>query len=211
MSSRRIELEDLPPVALVELGLIIRCCAQSHPVKEAEKYAQEVIDIVEGCDSWFDDELFFANIGEMKNGALVQRIDTLDDNLESSDGVDTRNYTALILTRSGFTFQLYCYRNDNQRSMMINNILAYPGEDYDEICRKEKSSYLQEKISRVIKEVMGGSTPMSYVEIEAAYTTEIESQPQLLSQRQAQCVQDAIAASDGASPVRPAISRAGIR
>lgn len=113
MSPVKLETAQIPDEALIELAQILNLDGD----------AGEMLDILElAAEQWLDDDIYYANPERIKNRHLVQRIDSVDDNLDDSEGVDTRNFEATLLTRAGYAFKLYCYRNDSDNSMQINSL-----------------------------------------------------------------------------------------
>lgn len=200
MSPVKLETEQIPDEALIDLAQILGM----------EGDAEEMLNILElGTEQWLEANIYYANPERIKNRHLVQNIDSVDDNLEDSDGVDARNFEATLLTRSGYAFKLYCYRTDDDNSMQINGFSAYRGEDYEAVCLEMKKKFIEAKFKRVFSEVMNGSTPAHYTDILEAFERQIAQSPGLCSQRDA--VKMAAALGDEIVPSRNAgIRRAGM-
>lgn len=200
MSPVKLETEQIPDEALIELAQIL----------DMEGDAEEILDVLElATEQWLNAHIYYAKPERIKNRHLVQKIDSVDDNLEDSEGVDARNFEVILLTRSGYTFKLYCYRTDDNNSMQINAFSAYRGEDYDAVCLEMKKNFIEAKFKRIFREAMGGSTPVSYKDFIDAFEDQIAASSDLCSQRDAMAMAAALDA-DTAQPRKAGIRRAGM-
>lgn len=200
MSPVKLETEQIPDEALIELGQIL-----NH-----DGDAEEMLDILElAQEQWLNADIYYANPERIKNHHLVQKIDSVDDNLEDSEGVDARNFEATVLTRAGYTFKLYCYRTDSNNSMQINAFSAYRGEDYDAVCLEMKKDFIEAKFKRIFSEAMGGSALVSYKDFIDAFEGQIAKSPDLCSQRDAMKMA-ATLEIDTTHPRKASIRRAGM-
>ncbi len=119
MSPVNLETEQIPDEALIELAQILNL----------DDDAEEMLSILElEAEQWLDADIYYANPERIENSHLVQRIDSVDDSLDDSEGVDARNFEATVLTRAGYTFKLYCYRNDSEtRTEGVRGTLGHFG------------------------------------------------------------------------------------
>lgn len=200
MSPAKLETAQIPDEALIELAEIL----------DMEGDAEEILDVLElATEQWLDADIYYANPERIENRHLVQRIDSVDDSLDDSEGVDARNFEATVLTRAGYTFKLYCYRNDSENIMQINAFSAYRGEDYDAVCLEMKKDFIEAKFKRIFSEAMGGSTPVSYKDFIDAFDGQIAASSDLSSQRDAMKMAAALD-DDTAQPRKAGIRRAGM-